>query len=67
MIPESDGGLGSGLPTLGLASNDRKIANYSLNLPNYDLLYLKEINGDVSLNPGLGDGFEEVSQTVFHF
>jgi len=67
MIPELDGGFGSRLPTLGLASNDKKISNYSLNLPNCDLLYLKDTNGDISLNLGLRHGFEEVYQAVFHY
>jgi hypothetical protein len=67
MVTGLDGGFGSRLPTFSLASDEKKIANYLLNLPNYDLLYLKDVNGDVSLNSGLGDGFEEVSQAVFHY
>lgn len=66
MITGSDGGFGSRVLTLSQASDEKKTASYLLNLPNYHLLYLKDINGDVSLNSGPGGGLEEVSQAFFH-
>jgi hypothetical protein len=44
MIPESDGGFRSQLPILGLVFNHKRISKYSLNLPDFDLFYTKDIN-----------------------
>ena len=54
------------IPGLGVVFGYKKIVNYLLNPPNYDLLYLKDINDNVLSNPGLGDGFEEVYKALSH-
>jgi hypothetical protein len=44
MIPELEGGFRGRLPILGLVFNHKRISSHSLNLPDFNLFYRKDIN-----------------------